>query len=328
MKIIIVLFLSLNLALAQQATQSPNAIKSKGNNKLVFQTSMMKWREKLKQFNTPELRKSRKYAELSQEMRKELRDIRNGKPTESAPMVQKQIEKNAEVTNVIQPFGMQTKHITQVDTPQQHKPSLSVVPAKDTVATTCYDVPFASKSNTIELLVANSSTLTAEKIKVEATNVPAWLKFDVKDITLPELKSKEEQTVLFTFSVDKSAQVNKEQTLSFSITDKTGQKWTKEIKLKVAPPATYELFQNYPNPFNPTTVISYQLSAISNVSLKIYDIIGREVVNLVNEQQEPGGHQVTLNAQKFSSGVYIYRLIARDEQNNQHVFQKKMVILK
>jgi len=324
MKTIIALLLCISIA----GAQSLNTIKSKATNKLVFQASMMKWREKLKQFNTPELRKSQTYAELRHEMQKELRDIRNGKTTERVPMVQMQVEEKAEVTNVIQPFEMQTKHITQVDTLQQHNPSSSVVPAKDTAAAMCYDVPFASKGNTIELSVANRSALTAQKIKVEATNAPVWLKFDAKDITIPELKSKEEQTALFTFSVDRSAQVNKEQTLSFSITDKNGQQWTKEIKLKIAPPATYELFQNYPNPFNPTTVISYQLSAISTVSLRIYDIIGREVVNLVNEQQEPGGHQVTLNAQKYSSGVYIYRLIAKDEKNNQHIFQKKMLMLK
>jgi hypothetical protein len=191
-----------------------------------------------------------------------------------------------------------------------------------------YQIPFASKGNTIELTVANSSALTAEGVKVALTNAPEWLRFTEKEVTLASLKAKEEQAASFIFSVDKSAQVNKEQTLSFSITDKSGQRWAKEITIKIAPPATYELFQNYPNPFNPTTVISYQLSAISNVSLRIYDIIGREVVSLVNEQQEPGGYQVTFDARKFASGMYVYRLIANDEQNNHHVFQKKMMMLK
>jgi hypothetical protein len=191
-----------------------------------------------------------------------------------------------------------------------------------------YEIPFASKGNTIELAVANSSALAVEGVKVEATSIPEGINFKEKTVTLPTLKTKEELTASFTFSVEKTAKVNKEDTLRFTITDKTGQTWTKEIKISITPPATYELFQNYPNPFNPTTVISYQLSAISNVSLRIYDIIGREVVNLVNEQQEPGGHQVTLDARKFSSGVYIYRLTATDEQKNQHMFQKKMILLR
>jgi len=194
-----------------------------------------------------------------------------------------------------------------------------------------YEIPFASKGNTIELAVANNSAFTAEGVKVEATSIPAGIQFKEKTITLTTLKSKEEQTVLFTFSVEKTAKVNKEDTLRFTITDKTGQKWTKEIKISITPPTTYELLQNYPNPFNPTTTIEYQLPGTGtrySVSLKIYDAIGREVAHLVSEQQEPGYYQKTFNANRYASGMYIYRLVATDEQNKQHVFQKKMVLLK
>jgi len=196
-----------------------------------------------------------------------------------------------------------------------------------------YDIPFpagtsASEGNIIELSVANSSALTVNQVKVELTSTIAGLKFTEKSAAIASINAKEEQTASFIFSVDKSAQENKEQTLSFTITDKTGQKWTKDIKVKIAPPRTYELFQNYPNPFNPTTVISYQLQAISNVNLKIYDIIGREVANLINEQQEPGYYQKTFDASRYASGMYIYRLIAKDEQNKQHTFVKKMLMLK
>jgi hypothetical protein len=128
--------------------------------------------------------------------------------------------------------------------------------------------------------------------------------------------------------VEKTAKVNKEDTLRFTVTDKTGQKWIKEITIKVSPPTTYELFQNYPNPFNPTTVISYQLSALSNVSLKIYDMLGREVANLVNEQQDAGYYKTNFDARGYASSIYIYRLIATDVQNNHHVFQKKMLVIK
>jgi hypothetical protein len=295
MKTIIVLFLCINLATAEQIS---NTVTSKAKNKLEFQTTIKKWQEKLKQFNTSELRKSQKYAELRQEMWKELRDIRLGKTT-------KQV--------------------------QQYKPSLTAVPAKVTEVAACYDVPFASKGNTIDLAVANTSVLAAEGVKVEVTNAPAWLKFTEKDITLTTLKSNEEQTASFIFSVDKLAKVNKEDTLHFTITDKNGQTWTKDIAIKVAPPATYELFQNYPNPFNPTTTIEYQLPGAGtrlNVSLKIYDAIGREITNLVNEQQAPGYYQKTFDASRYASGMYVYRLVATDEQNKQHVYQKKMILLR
>ncbi len=93
-------------------------------------------------------------------------------------------------------------------------------------------------------------------------------------------------------------------------------------------PMRFSLEQNYPNPFNPSTVISYsvpppagrdlassgagggQLSAVSNVKLVVYDILGREVAILVNEKKAPGSYQVTFNAAGVSSGVYFYRLTA------------------
>jgi photosystem II stability/assembly factor-like uncharacterized protein len=73
-------------------------------------------------------------------------------------------------------------------------------------------------------------------------------------------------------------------------------------------PSAFRLEQNYPNPFNPTTVISYQLSAVSDVRLVVFDILGREVAVLVNERQGPGAHSVKFDASGLASGVYLYRL--------------------
>lgn len=70
------------------------------------------------------------------------------------------------------------------------------------------------------------------------------------------------------------------------------------------------LSQNYPNPFNPTTVISYQLPAVSNVSLKIFDLLGREVELLVCGHQQAGDHAVSFDASYLPGGVYLYRLQA------------------
>lgn len=194
-----------------------------------------------------------------------------------------------------------------------------------------YSIPFASKNNVVELTVTNTSTLMAEGIKVKLTNAPAWLKFNENEVTIPKLKSKEEQSASFSFSVEKTAVVNKEQTLSYTISTKNGESWKKEIKIGIAPPATYELFQNYPNPFNPTTTIEYLLPGVETrfiVSLKVYDILGREVITLLAEQQEPGFHQTVFNAGEYASGMYIYQLIATDEQNNRYVFSKTMILVK
>jgi len=75
-------------------------------------------------------------------------------------------------------------------------------------------------------------------------------------------------------------------------------------------PESYKLFQNYPNPFNPTTTIRYRLPASSHVSLKVYDILGREVETLVDRRVSAGDHQIRFDASHLASGIYIYRLKA------------------
>jgi len=75
-------------------------------------------------------------------------------------------------------------------------------------------------------------------------------------------------------------------------------------------PYYFRLNQNYPNPFNPKTVISYQLSVISDVKLSVYDVLGREVAALINSRQNAGIHTTQWNAQNFPSGAYFYRLQA------------------
>ena len=93
-------------------------------------------------------------------------------------------------------------------------------------------------------------------------------------------------------------------------------------------PQTFELMQNYPNPFNPTTVISYQISAVSNVSLKVYDILGREVATLVNEEKEAGTYNAEWNAIGIPSGVYFYHLNVHSHGELIFSQVKKMLLMK
>jgi hypothetical protein len=79
---------------------------------------------------------------------------------------------------------------------------------------------------------------------------------------------------------------------------------------QVNTPVEFILAQNYPNPFNPTTTIGYRLAAPSSVLLKVYDVLGREVMTLVNEEKPAGTYQVTLDGNNLSSGVYFYNLQA------------------
>lgn len=73
-------------------------------------------------------------------------------------------------------------------------------------------------------------------------------------------------------------------------------------------PTTLALNQNYPNPFNPTTVIRYQLQAVSHVILTVYDVLGRKVATLANGRESAGVHSVTFDAGRLPSGVYFCRL--------------------
>jgi hypothetical protein len=71
---------------------------------------------------------------------------------------------------------------------------------------------------------------------------------------------------------------------------------------------SFKLYQNYPNPFNPTTTVSYELPKRAYVSLKIFDVAGREVLTLISELQNSGPHSVQFDGSPLPSGVYYYRL--------------------
>jgi len=102
-----------------------------------------------------------------------------------------------------------------------------------------------------------------------------------------------------------------------------------EENIETEIPSKYELSQNYPNPFNPSTTINYSIPVVdayastANVTLKVYDILGREVATLVNKEQSPGNYSVRFDASNLTSGLYFYRLTA-----GKFTSVKKMMLLK
>jgi hypothetical protein len=89
-------------------------------------------------------------------------------------------------------------------------------------------------------------------------------------------------------------------------------------------PNDFKLFQNEPNPFNPSTRIRFNVAFRSNVALKIYDILGREVDKLINEEMEAGQHSVVWNPKHgISSGVYLVNLVADNFQDTKKMIYQK-----
>jgi len=98
---------------------------------------------------------------------------------------------------------------------------------------------------------------------------------------------------------------------------------SKPVPLPTVLANEFRLLQNYPNPFNPATTIEYSIPENSIVTLKVYDILGKEVASIFNEYQNQGSYIVNWNASSLSSGVYIYKLTAGNYSDT-----KKMVLSK
>ncbi len=99
--------------------------------------------------------------------------------------------------------------------------------------------------------------------------------------------------------------------------------YSKVIEVDFATVYDFNLSQNYPNPFNPSTNIAFQIADFSFVSLKVYDVLGREVAILINEEKESGKYEIEFNSYNLSSGLYFYTLKADNNINT-----KKMILIK
>ncbi|MDI6765501.1 MAG: T9SS type A sorting domain-containing protein [Bacteroidota bacterium] len=233
----------------------------------------------------------------------------------------------------INPETKNDVQLTRSDTLYPGKQLVSHPLSQPVEVSQLYSIPFASKGNSIELTVANGSNKEITNVRVEAANLPQWINVTPSEQVVASLNAGEETQAQFTFSVDKSAPINKEQILPFIIITATGEKWTKQIRISIAPPEKFELYQNYPNPFNPSTVIGYQLPVVSLVKLKVFDVLGGEITILVDEsasdEKKAGYHETVFNADDLSSGVYYVRLLISDQSGKQ-VYQstKKLLLTK
>jgi len=201
-----------------------------------------------------------------------------------------------------------------------------------------YKIPFGSSGNQIELQILNESETSLKNIRIGLLSKPAWLIFSTETKKMLNIEAKEDNYIKFSFDLLEDAKISDVDSIVFKVSGKNHYS-VKKIKLLVLPPKKIKLSQNYPNPFNPSTVISYQIPSViagsrdlSEVKLKIFDILGREVETLVNEIQKPGHYSIYFNASqekyRLASGVYIYQLSVKNRFSQTSFLRKKMVLLR
>lgn len=190
-----------------------------------------------------------------------------------------------------------------------------------------YEVPFATKGNSIELIIANTTGQDINDLNLKVAGLPGWLQMDTER-TFASLPAGGEVTARYVFHINENAPVGEQVNLDFNATAANGFTWAKKIRLKVAPPGKFELENNYPNPFNPATTIKYRLPAQMTVKVTIFDVLGREVAVLADGLQEAGTQTLSWDASRMASGLYFYRVVAEGQGGKRLVQNKKMMLIK
>ncbi|MCX8105458.1 MAG: T9SS type A sorting domain-containing protein [Ignavibacterium album] len=191
-----------------------------------------------------------------------------------------------------------------------------------------YEVQPGIKNNQIILELANISITETAQIKslpkFSKGGAKERIKFVGETEKSVELRAGETREVVFGFDVDYNIGTTKSDTIEFLITGNNRINITKQFIFNYTVPKEYKLEQNYPNPFNPSTRISWQSPVGSWQTIKLYDLLGREIETIVDGYYETGFHSTLFIVNSsLPSGVYFYRLQAGD-----FVQTKKMMLLR
>ena len=193
---------------------------------------------------------------------------------------------------------------------------------------TTYELEPGLKNNLFELNVANNTGSGTQTVTFFVSGKPEWISFDNDELILQNLTKAEKQTAQFYFNVSNDAPIGEESNVTFRIIGSKGSGLTKTYNLKVVAPKTFEVLQNYPNPFNPSTTIKYSIPQDAFVSLKVFNVLGERVAELVNKDLKTGVHEVIFNAANLSSGFYFYIVEAKGMDGTKYFDSKKMILLK
>lgn len=166
-----------------------------------------------------------------------------------------------------------------------------------------------------------NNTLTYTATLSDGNPLPAWLNFDSTTRTFSGTPQSIETIIIKVIAKD-TANATATCNFTLSVVNHTSIRESNGQILN-----RYKLFQNFPNPFNPSTVISYSLPYNSNVCIKLYDVLGKEIATLMNSFQKRGVYDINLDMNKLnlSSGIYFYTLNVR-ESNSNNVFKETKVM--
>lgn len=228
------------------------------------------------------------------------------------------------------------QHVQEIEKLERNDRFIQGYTQQDGEPDKTHSIPFASEGNSLELAIANPSYAEASEgrskaipeVVVEITDIPEWMSFTSTDFVVGSLQAGQETSARFTFHIDGQAPVGRPATLT--VTARSGQQvsWEKKITMQVAPPTEFSLDQNYPNPFNPTTTIQYRLPAQMQVTVTVFDVLGREVAVLADGLQEAGTQTLSWDASRLASGLYFYRVVAEGQGGKRHIQNKKMMLIK
>ncbi len=186
-----------------------------------------------------------------------------------------------------------------------------------------YSVPIDSKGNIVEIEVSNNLDVSVNQLEVRPEYLPKWVQLSIINNRIDLLTPNSSGFVKYKFSVLETAELNEEGTMLFNVYNSERVVEQISITIKTTLPKEIKLYQNYPNPFNPSTTLKFSLPENGKVRLVIYDILGREILILKNDEMKAGIHTINFNAQNLSSGVYICQL-----QVGKKIASRKLQLIK
>ncbi len=173
------------------------------------------------------------------------------------------------------------------------------------------DIKPTTQSSIWKLIATTSGNNTEAELKWDSTTVPQGITLMLIDLGNTKTQVNMSMTGTYRFIINNTDSLQ----ITSSITGISQQ--------PVLIPTVYALSQNYPNPFNPTTIIKYSVPKAGLVTIKVFDVLGREVSTLVNQEKMPGNYNAEFDAGSLASGIYFYRMKAGN-----FVDTKKLVLLK